>query len=708
MPSKPSVLSRAFSPVRHTALWLRGAPRWLQAAVALVLVATAGAGGYYVFHKRAESHTQRAVADAWRHFDDTARAGDEPGMKAALDEVLAAAPDDALALRRKRTLETFDADPADEAMVLLSLRLNLRANKLEAAAREADKRLAKEPKDWLARCVKAAYALSRGDRAAAEADLDALPNTDDARARLDPAGLLFAFRLYRATNRPTEVLRTLVQTRVVAAARSSHVQNLAPGEKLGIVECYLEGFEPAADRPQPTDLVAGWSVMSDLADRATDDAAAAGNVPVLVRAGKLAPRLYLALGLFRRHGQVTPEQYAELSKELEARARRAWEAVLAKEPKNHEAYYGLALSHLRADEYAAGRETTVRGLTECGDEPELAALFSRLLQLEGRPLVAWNALAGTARSNPDKPVWWVLAAEAALAANRRDLALEACAAVRKHDPENKWAARTEAALWLAAGDANKAVQLLHKLGEPALAADPGAARAYARALAESGLDVRVDGFLALAEEASVKANSPVPVAGALRGLLEAPPTAARAALVAAKADRLATDRWQDSADLFRVRADALARVAELTPPAYEPVRVRAAVQAYERLRAKVPDDTGAAFGLAALRLYGEDNAEQALRDLAPVRAESDLSAARLELFGQAYRKAGRLPEAVAVLERAARAHDATAGCFTQLALAYHALNRKDDARAVLAQAAARPRDDRQQADYVAAAKVLQP
>src|SRR5437763_4058068 len=111
MPSKPSALSRAFSPVRHVTLWLRGAPQWLQAAIALILVALAGTGGYYVFHKRAQSQTQRAVADGWKHFDEAARGGDEPGMRAALDEVLAASPNDQLAARRKQTLETFDADP---------------------------------------------------------------------------------------------------------------------------------------------------------------------------------------------------------------------------------------------------------------------------------------------------------------------------------------------------------------------------------------------------------------------------------------------------------------------------------------------------------------------------------------------------------------------------------------------------------------------
>ena len=53
-------------------------------------------------------------------------------------------------------------------------------------------------------------------------------------------------------------------------------------------------------------------------------------------------------------------------------------------------------------------------------------------------------------------------------------------------------------------------------------------------------------------------------------------------------------------------------------------------------------------------------------------------------------------------------HGSPAGCYTQLALAYHAQGRPTEARAALAEAAGRPRDARQQADYVAAAKAIQP
>src|SRR6266542_2408879 len=109
MPPKLTVLRRAFAPIYHAGLWLRGAPRWLQAAIVLVLLGVVGVGGYYLFHKRAASQTQRAVAEGWKHFDEAARTGDEPGMRAALDEVLAVSPENPLAARRKQTLETFDA-----------------------------------------------------------------------------------------------------------------------------------------------------------------------------------------------------------------------------------------------------------------------------------------------------------------------------------------------------------------------------------------------------------------------------------------------------------------------------------------------------------------------------------------------------------------------------------------------------------------------
>ena len=60
---------------------------------------------------------------------------------------------------------------------------------------------------------------------------------------------------------------------------------------------------------------------------------------------------------------------------------------------------------------------------------------------------------------------------AAVAANRADLALADCAAMRHALPGNAWAARAEATLWLDAGDAARAADLLRSVGTADLAKD---------------------------------------------------------------------------------------------------------------------------------------------------------------------------------------------------------------------------------------------
>ena len=147
---------------------------------------------------------------------------------------------------------------------------------------------------------------------------------------------------------------------------------------------------------------------------------------------------------------------------------------------------------------------------------------------------------------------------------------------------------------------------------------------------------------------------------ALAGWAEARPVnAARARKIADRAERLLS-RWPDHADLFRVRADALFRAAEGVEPVWEPARLREAVLAVERLRAKLPDDPQAALALGWLRL-AENNPERALRDVAPLRTpeiDPTLSAAQIELLGAIYRQTGKLDDAVRLLERAAAEQNA--------------------------------------------------
>lgn len=418
-----------------------------------------------------------------------------------------------------------------------------------------------------------------------------------------------------------------------------------------------------------------------------------------------------ALRALRRHGQVDAEQFAELNREMEARTRRAWEALREKNPKNPEPYRGLAELHWRAgtvEGRKAAWEAVAAGLQTAGGDPQLYEVFGQILKQLGAPHAAWVELSRAAEQDPDKPILWVLAADAALAAERRDLALTACEKIRAKDPSNRWATWTEARIHLASDSPGKALDLLASFREPALAAEPAAARAYVRALTEAGQEARVEGFLALTEQAAEKANAPHPVTAALAGWADARPVdAARARKIADRAERLLS-RWPDGVDLFRIRADVLFRAAEGVDP-WEPARVREAGLAVERLRAKQPDDLPAAFAVGWLRL-AEGNPERALREVAPLRApevEPQLSAAQMELLGAIYRQTGKLADAVRILERAEKAHNAPAGVFIQLALTYLDRGQLDDARAAIIRARNRPRSPREHLDYVAAVRAVQ-
>jgi tetratricopeptide (TPR) repeat protein len=307
-----------------------------------------------------------------------------------------------------------------------------------------------------------------------------------------------------------------------------------------------------------------------------------------------------------------------------------------------------------------------------------------------------------------------MAAQAAAAAHRRDWALAAIDRVLAADPKNRLALRAQAVLYLEAGDAGRAAQLLAGLGEETLAKDPMAARTYARALTEGGLEVRVEDFVEAAVAAGREQNTPAPAVAAVRGWADAPPTAARAGRIAARVDRL-LERWPDLPALLVLRAEALARAAELGDPAWDPVTVGLAVQAWARVRAADPDSRAAAAALARLRLSGENNPDQAARDGAPLlAAEADptLTPADLELIGAVYRTTGKLDAAARVLERATQGvvrtltPAGTAGCWVQLALTYHAQGKRPDAQNALRVAASLPRTSREQADYVAAAKTI--
>ena len=494
-PSRRSPLGRLLpGPVRSVArnLWatFRYAPLVVKVMLVVIFVGGSAAVAYrFTVQKVRNARQQRQVGE-WRGFEEGVKAGDEAKMLAALDRVLALVPADPIALGRKRAIEAGEADPTDQPMVILNVRRHLRAGRLADAEREARKRLAAEKNDWLSRCVVAAALLQRNDKAGAAAELAQLPAPGHSGARLDPGGLLFAGRLFRAVDKDPAPLRQFTQGVILPILKSPATAQQAAAEKVALVECYVEAFDPAPGQRQPASLAEAWAVAAKLLDAAADEAAEGKDVAVLTRVGRLGGPLEVGLAALRRGEQVTAAEYAALLGDLRDRSRRVWDGVLAADPTSAEAHRGLATVLLRNIEvapvadrpklYETARGVLVRGLKARSDDPELAQLFARLLAAEGRPLEATQLLVGLARQHPDKPVWWALAAEAAVAANRREVALEACTQLRAKDPDNRWAARTEARLWVEAGEPIKALPILARLGDDALARDPQAAYSYAR------------------------------------------------------------------------------------------------------------------------------------------------------------------------------------------------------------------------------------
>jgi predicted Zn-dependent protease len=705
-PARPPLLVRLTPPpIRAVVGWVWWAPLPLRIAFGLIAATGLTAGGVYVWQHKAMVDRNKAVMAGWERFNTARRGSDEAGMRQALADILAADPTEGQALRWRTTLDTGAAGPTDVEQIGYALWSHLKAGRTAEAEREADKLLAKQPAHWFARCVRATARLTAGDRAGAEKELDALPAPDAPGAATDPPGLLMAFRLFKAVGRDTTVLRTFAQARLVPAYKTPFVAALPPADKLPLIDVYLESFDPAPDRPQPAHIVQGWAGVDGLADAVVDAGVKAGDTALLTRAARQSVRLAAALQRLRAADQITADQATDLANDLEGRTRRAWQAVLAADPKAAEAYTGLALSYARGSDGATARDWVVKGMQATdGADPELAQLFARLLALEGRPLAAWNQMVKTAEANPGQPVWWALAAEAALAAGRRDLALTACEKLRKASPADPWGVRTEARLWLETDQPAKAVAVLDTLSAGDLLADPVAVRLYARAVAEVGPEGKPAEFA----DRAAATGDPGIAAAALRGWLDAPPTAARAEVVAARAGALVS-RWPTAPGLLRLAAVARYTAAERADPPWPEEKVRAARQALTAAREAAQDDSELLVALGWVRLLGERNPEQAVRELAPLTADGPArSVAELEVVGAAYLGVGRTADAVKVLERAAASREATTGCFIYLALARQAAGDPAAARAALAVARGRPRTPREQVAYrQAVAAILQ-
>ena len=701
-PRRPSVWARLRARVRAY-------PRWLvwSLVVAVGLLAPAGAGA--VVWKKLKSRRATEVKAKWEQFDRAYQKANEEDLLAALEGVLSVTPGDERAARYRKAIESGEADEADAAMTQILPIMHARKNRLPEAAREGRKRLALEPNDWHARVIVAGAELAAGDLKAADAQLDLLP--DPQKVPPSPDALILARELFARTGRDLTPFRRFVNAVVVDLVGSVATEKFPPPVKVRLVECYLIGFNPDPTAKQGDRLALAVAPACKLLDTGIRAATEADDATQLARTGVVAERLAEAFALLHRDKQITREQYDGLTREHEERVGKVWQGVIARSPKSAAAYHGLGLWHARGGRYADAQEVIATGMRECGEQTQLLTVYTALLHRDDQSVEATRRLVAAAEKDPENVQLWLVAAQSALAANRRDVALKACERARRVAPKHPTALRLLAVIHLEAGDPTAAVHLLRELGEGEVMGHPLLTRVYVRGLVQSGLAATVPDFLGRVEAAALKAATVGLIAEGVAGLTEAP---FDAELNKAGLDTLerASARWPAAPEVMEARALLLRQSAEDGEPRWEPGRVRAAVTALERIRAVRSDDLDLSAALAWVRLKGAGSPEQAVRDAAPLVAEVDrgglLSDSHLRTLGAVYVATGKHEDAVKLLDMARRYGKATASGSIHLALAHHALGHAKQAADYLADARNRPMTAQDRTDFDIARKTLHP
>ena len=142
------VLRWLTSPVRLAWRWLAHQPRAIQIGLVLVVLAAVGTGAYYGRTFVKKRLAARDVGAAWAEYGNAVRRADMDEIGAVLDRVLTVSPGDETATRYKAMLASGEADPEVQELAVILLHHHIRNDRLAEAAREGEKVLTKNPKNW--------------------------------------------------------------------------------------------------------------------------------------------------------------------------------------------------------------------------------------------------------------------------------------------------------------------------------------------------------------------------------------------------------------------------------------------------------------------------------------------------------------------------------------------------------------------------------
>lgn len=372
-----------YAGAHFTVRWVWHAPPLIKLFVGLV-IAGVFLGGAFVGRRMIINRAGGKVNYHWAEFGTAAMQSDVEGMTESLNGILRAKPDDIHAQGRLEALRTGVADPTDSQMCWLMTRIHLRNDRLADAAREAKKRLANEPKDWLANCVLAREAMSRNDREAAAPYLDAIANPEASGSRPDLGLVLFAIELREKSELECADLRAFLLSRVMPSLKNVNLAQIKASGKVQIVFSYATSVASVPEVNLGSTLEY-WAFVSQLADQTVDEATAEANVAVLNQIGQLQSVLGQCVARFLRAGLIAAPTAADMTKEVDARGEKAWQGLRTVAPADPNGYAGVASYLLKAEKFAEADPVITEGLKAAGPYPQLLRLYVLTATKRDRP-----------------------------------------------------------------------------------------------------------------------------------------------------------------------------------------------------------------------------------------------------------------------------------------------------------------------------------
>jgi tetratricopeptide (TPR) repeat protein len=689
--------------------------RYLVVVLGVIAIAGAAAfGARYYFKRVGEQNIAKEKAE----LNELLRQANPDREKcfATIAKILEIEPTEPLALSRKKALQTGEGDPTDAIMMQYLFREHQRNNKPDDLLRECAKRLQHEPRDFEAHFLSAKTKLEKGDAAGAETHLNALAHPEVNSVNLNFVPVSGALQLLQRTNRDVTNLRSFIAENIMKLVKSVGIADADHGTQLLVLYLYSEAL---ALPKTPLETAEAWPYVEGLIDAcqkgaekqaladAGDPKKQAESVNAIRNLGSVSAQYANALIKMRNASLITEPQRVAYSAALEARIQRAWNYVLQKDPKSPDAYVGLIETYARSGDNRKAIETLMAGLDACGDHPQLLDIFTRVSILGKNEMAGYERLKEAGERNPKVPLYWILAAQAAAACERRDLAMKALEKAREVLPKEPEILVREASLFTGTGYPEKVLACLSPIPDADLVRMPRACEFFVRALAEIGDRERLDAALEAAMSwTGSKSPSPVPAYYAALGLHEAvPPSADRASKTAAYILPI-TERWQhELKEASQLYAACLVRVAELKPGPFDPVAAEKALRACERAVLLDPNHVPTVTNKLFL-LIRTGEPQRALREIDPLLARiNDLTPEQAEVLGMVYNANKQYDDTIRVIDSTTRARK-NAGCWIQLAIAYHGQGRAADAENALRNASQLPMSDRERADYDAARDLL--